>query len=77
MQTVIQYLQTHQAEVRSFLYRMTAHRQDAEDLSQEVWLRVHRKLPAFEGVQKFLGTSGTYGASEAQGWYLSGVVLGR
>lgn len=46
-------VQTHQAEVRSFLYRMTAHRQDAEDLSQEVWLRVHRKLPAFEGRASF------------------------
>ncbi len=46
-------VQTHQAEICSFLYRLTAHRQDAEDLSQEVWLRVHRKLPAFEGRASF------------------------
>ncbi len=46
-------VQTHQAEVLSFLYRMTAHRQDAEDLAQEFWLRVHKKLPAFEGRSSF------------------------
>ncbi|MBL8827465.1 MAG: hypothetical protein JNM18_10855 [Planctomycetaceae bacterium] len=33
------------------------------------------KLPAFEAVQKFLGPSGTWGASEEQGWYLQGVLL--
>lgn len=33
------------------------------------------KLPAFEAVRKFLGPSATLGTSEAQGWYLTGVVL--
>ncbi len=46
-------VQAHQAEVLSFLYRMTAHRQDAEDLAQELWLRVHKKLAEFEGRSSF------------------------
>jgi RNA polymerase sigma-70 factor (ECF subfamily) len=43
----------HGREIRSFLYRMTACREDAEDLAQVVWVRVFRNLPKFEGRSSF------------------------
>jgi RNA polymerase sigma-70 factor (ECF subfamily) len=36
-------------EIRGYLYRLTACREDAEDLSQVVWVRVFRHLAKFEG----------------------------
>jgi len=46
-------VRAHEREIQSFLYRMAAHRQDAEDLSQEVWVRVHGKLSGFAGRSSF------------------------
>jgi RNA polymerase sigma-70 factor (ECF subfamily) len=43
----------HGREIRSYLYRMTACREDAEDLAQVVWVRVFRHLAKFEGRSSF------------------------
>lgn len=43
----------HGREIRSYLYRMTACREDAEDLAQVVWVRVFRNLAQFEGRSSF------------------------
>lgn len=43
----------HGREIRSYLYRMTACREDAEDLAQIVWVRVFRNLAKFEGRSSF------------------------
>ncbi len=43
----------HAREIRSYLNRMTACREDAEDLAQIVWVRVSRHLPNFEGRSSF------------------------
>ena len=43
----------HGREIRSYLYRMTACREDAEDLAQVVWVRVFRHLAQFEGRSSF------------------------
>ena len=43
----------HAREIRSYLYRMTASREDAEDLAQIVWVRVFRHLAKFEGRSSF------------------------
>jgi RNA polymerase sigma-70 factor (ECF subfamily) len=39
----------HQGTIKSYLYRLTACREDAEDLSQEVWIRIFTRLGSFEG----------------------------
>ncbi len=39
----------HQATIKSYLYRLTACREDAEDLAQEVWIRIFTRLGTFEG----------------------------
>lgn len=38
-----------QGHLQSYLYRLTANRQDAEDLSQETYLKATRALPSFTG----------------------------
>jgi RNA polymerase sigma-70 factor, ECF subfamily len=43
----------HDAALRAYLYRLTAHRADAEDLAQETWLRVGRRLAGFDGRASF------------------------
>jgi RNA polymerase sigma-70 factor, ECF subfamily len=43
----------HGREIRSYLYRMTACREDAEDLAQIVWVRAFRNLAKFEGRSSF------------------------
>ena len=43
----------HGREIRSYLYRMTVCREDAEDLAQVVWVRVFRHLAKFEGRSSF------------------------
>lgn len=49
-EAAFQELMTHHGrEIRGYLYRLTACREDAEDLSQVVWVRVFRHLAAFEG----------------------------
>jgi RNA polymerase sigma-70 factor (ECF subfamily) len=39
----------HQGAIKSYLYRLTACREDAEDLVQEVWIRAFTRLGTFEG----------------------------
>src|ERR687891_993056 len=39
----------HQGLLKSSLYRLTACREDAEDLAQEVWIQVFTRLGSFEG----------------------------
>jgi RNA polymerase sigma-70 factor (ECF subfamily) len=39
----------HQGTIKSYLYRLTACREDAEDLAQEVWIRVFTQLGSFKG----------------------------
>lgn len=46
-------MSAHGRDVRSYLYRMTACREDAEDLAQVVWVRVYRNLAKFEGRSSF------------------------
>jgi RNA polymerase sigma-70 factor, ECF subfamily len=44
-----QLVRQYQAVIKSYLYRLTACREDAEDLAQEVWIGVFTRLAAFEG----------------------------
>ncbi len=46
-------LRPHIAPLRSFLYRMIAHPEDAQDLAQEAALRAHQKLATFRGASSF------------------------
>jgi RNA polymerase sigma-70 factor, ECF subfamily len=39
----------HQGTIKSYLYRLTACREDAEDLAQEVWIQSFTRLGTFEG----------------------------
>jgi RNA polymerase sigma-70 factor (ECF subfamily) len=39
----------HQGTIKSYLYRLTACREDAEDLTQEVWIRSFTRLGSFTG----------------------------
>jgi RNA polymerase sigma-70 factor, ECF subfamily len=39
----------HQGTIKSYLYRLTACREDAEDLAQEVWIQTFTRLRTFEG----------------------------
>src|ERR1044072_9138196 len=41
--------ETFQRELKSFLLRMTASVQDAEDILQESYLRAHAKIDTFRG----------------------------
>jgi RNA polymerase sigma-70 factor, ECF subfamily len=38
----------HQSAIKSYLYRLTACREDAEDLVQEVWIQVFTRLATYE-----------------------------
>lgn len=38
----------HDAALRAYLHRLTAHRADADDLAQETWIRAQRRLGAFD-----------------------------
>jgi RNA polymerase sigma-70 factor (ECF subfamily) len=44
-----QLVRRYQGAIKSYLYRLTACREDAEDLVQEVWIRVFTRLGTFEG----------------------------
>ena len=44
-QLVVRY----QGPIKSYLYRLTACREDAEDLAQEVWIGVFTRLGTFDG----------------------------
>src|SRR5690349_23115528 len=41
--------ETFQRELKSFLLRMTASTQDAEDIVQEAYLKAHAKIDTFRG----------------------------
>ena len=43
-----QLVTIHDAALRCFLHRLTAHRADADDLAQETWLRVQRRFGTFK-----------------------------
>jgi RNA polymerase sigma-70 factor (ECF subfamily) len=47
-----QIIETHQASVFHTLARLTGEREGLEDLAQEVFLRLYRALPHFEGRAK-------------------------
>ena len=40
---------TIQRELKSFLLRMTASAQDAEDITQDTYLKAHAKIDTFRG----------------------------
>ena len=44
-EAIAELVQTHQAEICSFLYRMTAHRQDAEDVRRHHPRAAHGQDP--------------------------------
>lgn len=48
-----QLVETHRREIASFFYRLTGSRDDAEDLSQDLWTRVFQKLGEFRGASSF------------------------
>jgi RNA polymerase sigma factor (sigma-70 family) len=57
----------YQGTIRSYLYRLAACREDAEDLAQEVWIRVFTQLGSFEGrssVRAWLFATATHVAME-------------
>ncbi len=43
----------YEKKVFNYCYRMTNCREDAEDLTQEVFLKVYRSLPSFKGNSQF------------------------
>jgi RNA polymerase sigma-70 factor, ECF subfamily len=43
----------HRAALQSFLYRLTASKEDAEDLSQETFIRAYQKKDSFKGNSSF------------------------
>ncbi len=44
-----QLMLRHQGLMKSYLYRLTACREDAEDLAQEVWIQSFTRLGTFDG----------------------------
>ncbi len=46
-------LQRHQRMIFNFMYRMIGERSDAEDLTQEVFLKAYEALPRFRGESAF------------------------
>lgn len=44
----------HQGAIFNVCYRMLGERQDAEDLTQEAFLRAHRRLETFDAERSFL-----------------------
>jgi RNA polymerase sigma-70 factor, ECF subfamily len=57
----------YQSVIKSYLYRLTACHEDAEDLAQEVWIRVFTQLARAEGqssVRTWLFATATHVATE-------------
>ena len=42
-----------EAELRSFIYRIVAHRQEMEDITQETYLKAFDKIESFKGLSSF------------------------
>jgi RNA polymerase sigma-70 factor (ECF subfamily) len=64
-----QLVRRHQAAITSYLYRLTACREDAEDLTQEAWIRTFTRLGSFagrSGVRSWLFAIATQVAMEHQ-----------
>ena len=51
----VEIVNKYQVSVLSMVNRMIRNRQDAEDITQEVFLRAYRFLPQFDLTQKFSG----------------------
>ncbi|MCP4402891.1 MAG: hypothetical protein GY801_37015 [bacterium] len=45
--------QSHLPALQSFIYRMTANKQDSEDLAQETFLTAYEKYSSFKGDSSF------------------------
>jgi RNA polymerase sigma-70 factor (ECF subfamily) len=57
----------YQGVIKSYLYRLTACREDAEDLAQEVWIRVFTQLgkaAGYSSVRTWLFATATHAAME-------------
>lgn len=48
-----QLVERYRSRVYSIAYAMTKNQSDADDLSQEIFLKVYRFLPQFKGKSKF------------------------
>ncbi|MDF2815978.1 MAG: subunit sigma-24 of polymerase [Paenibacillus sp.] len=46
-------VERHKGYIFTLLFQMIGHRETAEDLSQEVFIKLHRALPQFRGEAKF------------------------
>src|SRR5262245_44339247 len=44
-----QFVFRHQESIKSYLYRLAACREDAEDLTEELWIQICTRLGTFEG----------------------------
>jgi RNA polymerase sigma-70 factor (ECF subfamily) len=47
-ETLVTAFEANRPQLRSFLFRITANRQDAEDILQDTYLKAHEKLATFE-----------------------------
>lgn len=45
--------QQYKRQLQSFVFRLLANRQDAEDIVQETWIRVHENVSSFRGESSF------------------------
>jgi RNA polymerase sigma-70 factor (ECF subfamily) len=43
----------HERQIFNFIYQFTQHRQDAEDLTQETFLKAYRSLPRYQAARAF------------------------
>ncbi|HEY3860306.1 MAG TPA: sigma-70 family RNA polymerase sigma factor [Verrucomicrobiae bacterium] len=61
-------VQAHQRMVFSIIYRMTGSVSDAEDLTQETFLRAHQQLESFRGESKFSTWLGRIAVNLSLNW---------
>jgi RNA polymerase sigma-70 factor (ECF subfamily) len=52
-ETFSNLLKQHQSNLKSFLYRFTTSKEDAEDLAQETFAKAYQKLNSFKGESTF------------------------
>ena len=48
-----QLILQHEKRIYNYCYRMTNNREDAEDLSQEIFIKVYKNLNSFKGKSSF------------------------